>query len=138
MRGLVTITPAPSIDLTYVLQRPLQPGEVQRAGHAGIELSGKGLNVAYAVAHTGVPVRAVLPVMPEGLAAVDTAAWGGMLVAAEPAPPLRINSSFVGSGAATKVNAPAPGLSERTWESIAEKTLARLDAGAGWAALCGT
>jgi 1-phosphofructokinase len=57
---ITTITPAPAIDLTIHLQK-LEIGEVNRGTTQARELSGKGVNVSWAVHKAGFPTLAILP-----------------------------------------------------------------------------
>ncbi len=60
---IVTVTPNPGLDLTYVLG-PEEPGsdvEVHRAESSTLEASGKGVNISRALHGAGVPTCAVLP-----------------------------------------------------------------------------
>ena len=57
---IVTVTPNPSIDHTLQVQA-LVPDAVHRAIRSGFEPSGKGVNIALALHHAGVPVTAILP-----------------------------------------------------------------------------
>ena len=60
---IVTVTANPALDLTYVLNAPLDlHTEVHRAEAATMEPSGKGVNVSRALSAAGVDGRAVLPV----------------------------------------------------------------------------
>ena len=58
---IVTLTANPSVDRTMQLDAPIVRGDVFRAVSVGDEAGGKGVNVARAVAHAGVPAVAVLP-----------------------------------------------------------------------------
>ncbi len=62
---IVTVTPNPSVDLTYLLppgaQPPDLPVEVLRAEQVTLEASGKGVNVSRTLLLSGVPSRCVLP-----------------------------------------------------------------------------
>ncbi len=60
---IVTVTPNPSIDHTLQVQA-LIPDAVHRALRSGFEPSGKGVNIALALHHAGVPVTAILPLGP--------------------------------------------------------------------------
>lgn len=60
---IVTVTPNPSLDLTYTLRADQSDAaEVMRAAGSTLEASGKGVNVSRALHAVGVPTCAVLPV----------------------------------------------------------------------------
>ena len=107
---IVTVTPSPSLDLTYVLPAPLDPDtEVHRARTSSVEASGKGVNVSRALARMGVATVAVLPVAGAtgrqllGLLDDDGVAHR----AVEQSGMTRVNTSVLQPGRTTKVNAPA-------------------------------
>lgn len=60
---IVTVTPNPSLDLTYTLPpaSPDVPPEVIRAEGVSFEASGKGVNVTRTLLRSGVPSRCVIP-----------------------------------------------------------------------------
>src|SRR3712207_3060623 len=60
-RVIVTLTPNPSLDLTYGLGE-LARGEVQRAGSMTVEAGGKGINVSRNLVANGAVSVAVAPV----------------------------------------------------------------------------
>ena len=107
---IVTVTPSPSLDLTYVLPTALDPEtEVHRARTSSIEASGKGVNVSRALARVGVPTIAVLPVAgATGRQLLDLLdADGVQHRAVEQSGMTRVNTSVLQPGRTTKVNAPA-------------------------------
>jgi 1-phosphofructokinase len=118
---IVTVTPNPSLDLTYLLPASpdgtgglTDPGvEVHRARSATLEASGKGVNVSRALTLAGRSSTAVL------FAGGATGHQMLDLLAAEQVPyrtvvqagPTRVNTTVLTPGAATiKVNAPGTGL----------------------------
>lgn len=136
MTGVVTVTPSAAIDRTYRLT-VLVPGMVNRAQDAGHELSGKGVNVARAIAQSGVPVRAVVPLGPGDLPAVA----GDDLIAPVPiARDIRVNTTVIeADGRTTKVNAAATPLEQAEWDALTEASMqAWRDVGGGWLAVCGS
>jgi 1-phosphofructokinase len=58
---IITVTPNPGLDLTYVLTSSENDGDVRRADRSTIEASGKGINVTRALTRVGVPSWAVFP-----------------------------------------------------------------------------
>jgi 1-phosphofructokinase len=154
---IVTVTPSPSLDLTYVLPTALNPAapvsppptptsEVHRARSSFIEASGKGVNVSRTLARTGLSTLAVLPV---------AGATGRQLLdlldadavphrAVEQSGMTRVNTSIVQPGHLTKVNAPAPPATTAETDLLVASAAAALahareaDAGgAHWLAVCG-
>lgn len=136
---IVTLTPNPSLDLTYELDA-LLPGEVQRAAAFSVEAGGKGINVSRNLVNNGVASRAVAPVGGSSgeqflalLADLDVE-----LVRVPVRGTLRINTALAEqSGTLTKVNAAGPELSEAEVECLLGETT---DAtrGATWFAGCGS
>lgn len=136
---VVTLTPNPSLDLTYELGR-LVHGEVQRANEASVEAGGKGINVSRSLVANGVPSRAVAPIGgPSGEQFLSLVAESGMEVVGVPVDgAVRMNVSLVESGGVgTKINASGPRLSREELERLLDKT-AEVAGGASWLVLCGS
>jgi 1-phosphofructokinase len=57
---IVTVTPAPALDWTLRVER-FQLGDVNRAEDQGKEVSGKGVNISWALLKAGIQTRAVFP-----------------------------------------------------------------------------
>ncbi|QJU53120.1 PfkB family carbohydrate kinase [Herbiconiux sp. KACC 21604] len=130
-RGIVTLTPAPAIDLTYRLGA-LELGEVNRAVEVHAELSGKGVNVARAVALSAIPVAAVLALGSQGEALAREGGFAELLAGVPDGGRTRINTTLLdASGTTTKVNESPVPVTPALWRAIAERTereLERLDA----------
>ena len=62
MNAVVTLTPGPVLDRTYLLSENLSPGKVNRALEVHEYMSGKGLNVARTLHLAKHPVAAILPI----------------------------------------------------------------------------
>ena len=134
-----TLTPNPSLDLTYELGE-LARGAVQRAASVSVEAGGKGINVSRNLIANGAPSRAIAPVGgPSGeqfLSLLEGAEVD--LVRVPIAGPVRINTALAEkSGALTKINAGGPTLSEEEVERLLEETAAAAR-GADWLAACGS
>ena len=135
-----TLTPNPSLDLTYELSGKLSRGAVQRAASVSVEAGGKGINVSRNLVANGVPSRAVAPVGgPSGeqflslLEGVEVE-----LLRVPVSGPVRINTALAEkSGALTKINAGGPTLSEEEVERMVAET-AEAARGAVWLAVCGS
>ena len=137
---ITTLTPNPSLDLTYELSAPLARGAVQRAASVSVEAGGKGINVSRNLVANGVPSRAVAPVGgPSGEQFLSLLEGAEVELARVPiAGPVRINTALAEeSGALTKVNAGGPKLSGEEVELILEET-AVAARGATWFAACGS
>lgn len=136
---IVTLTPNPSLDLTYELGA-LHRGAVQRAVADSVEAGGKGINVTRNLVANGVPSRAVAPVGgPSGeqfLSLLEEAKIE--LVRVPVAGPVRTNTALAeSSGALTKINAAGPVLSEEEVGRMLDETT-RAGRGAGWISACGS
>ena len=135
-----TLTPNPSLDLTYELPGKLLRAVVQRATSVSVEAGGKGINVSRNLVANGAPSRAVAPIGgPSGeqflslLEGVEVE-----LVRVPVAGPVRINTALAErSGALTKINAGGPTLSEEEVERLLAETAAAAR-GAVWLAACGS
>ncbi|SDZ16869.1 1-phosphofructokinase family hexose kinase [Herbiconiux ginsengi] len=131
MSGIVTLTPAPAIDLTYHLPH-LALGEVNRATAVNTELSGKGVNVARAVALSSVPVSAVLALGAQGAALAEQGGFAGLIAGVPDEGRTRVNTTLLdASGVTTKVNEGPVPVDAGLWAALVERTefeLERLDA----------
>lgn len=138
-RVIATLTPNPSLDLTYNLSA-LERGEVQRAGSVSVEAGGKGINVSRNLISNGEASRSVAPLGGSSGDQFVSLLEGSSidLVQVPVAEPIRMNASLVEQdGEVTKVNAPGPRLSESELERLLSET-ASIAEGASWLALCGS
>ncbi|MFI7585540.1 1-phosphofructokinase family hexose kinase [Spongisporangium articulatum] len=136
---ITTVTPNPSLDRTLHVTK-LRLGGVNRTSAESVEPSGKGVNVALALATAGVPVTAVLPAGgPSGvelLAMLDEAGLDSLTVGI--AGSVRSNVTLVeADGRTTKVNEPGPTLSRREVELLVDSSL-RPGTEGDWVAWCGS
>jgi 1-phosphofructokinase len=134
---IVTVTPNPSLDRTLAVPE-LRRGEVLRASApAGLDPSGKGINVSRTLAAAGQRTRAVLPL--GGAAGRDLAGLLDIEYVAVPiAEPIRSNASVVEpDGTVTKINEPGPVLSEAERRALLTATRQATEA-AQWLAACGS
>lgn len=134
-----TLTPNPSLDLTYELGK-LSRGMVQRAETMSVEAGGKGINVSRNLVNNGVASRAVAPIGgPSGEQFLSLLKGSDFELARVPvAEPVRTNVSLAERGGVlTKINAAGPRLSGEEIENLLEgvSTSAR---GADWLAACGS
>ncbi len=108
----VTLTANPSVDRTLVLDS-LRRGGVHRARSVSVEPSGKGINVARALAVNGCRVTAVVPLGgPAGERLAALLRGTGLTLAPVPvAAEIRSNVTLLeAGGVATKINEPGPHL----------------------------
>jgi 1-phosphofructokinase len=112
---VATLTPNPSLDLTYLLPAGADAGaEVQRALATTLEPSGKGVNVALALHAAGKDAVAVLPLAgATGRHLVELLDEAGLRHrTVDQAGQARVNTTVLRAGApTTKYNAPGPALS---------------------------
>ena len=135
-----TLTPNPSLDLTYELSGGLSRGAVQRAAAVSVEAGGKGINVSRNLVNNGVASRAVVPVGgASGEQFLSLLAGLEIELARVPvAGEVRINTALTEkSGALTKINAAGPTLSEEEVDCLLARTAAAAR-GADWLAVCGS
>ncbi len=138
MSGIVTVTPAAAIDLTYHVSQ-LRFGEVNRADAVSAELSGKGVNVARAIALSGYPVSAVLPLGTDGLVLADAPDVRDLLVVVAAGERTRVNSTLIDTAGTTKINENPLPLDAAVWASLVgqvDAEITRLDA--DWFVLSGS
>lgn len=137
---VVTFTPNPSIDRTVTLDEPLQRGGVQRALTATEQAAGKGVNVAWVVASSGVPAHAVLPFRDDAYLALlgETSPVGMAVSTPAVARHSRTNTTLTEpDGTTTKVNEPGPRLSDGDL-AAAEAELLDAARSAEWVVLSGS
>lgn len=134
--GIVTVTASAAIDRSYRLHR-VSLGGVNRADSVDSELSGKGVNVAAAIAQVPLPVRAVLPLRDSELHWTENADFYAPVAVSRDT---RVNISVIEEdGATTKINERAVPLEPAEWEALVERSIRALhELGGGWLALFGT
>ncbi len=121
-----TLTPNPSLDMRMRFSDP-RLGELNRAESVLLEPSGKGLNVARALAQLGQPARAVLPVGGLFAPIFDTViepiqAHKVLIQGAT-----RCNVKVIDQdGELTEFNAPGPSLTSEEWRRVEEALLESL------------
>jgi len=136
---VVTLTPAPSIDKVYFLDR-VHAGQVNRAKGVSTYFAGNGVNVARTLRLAGNTVSAVLPVGREGIAAAGIDDDFMQVVrGVEVGRPIRTNVILVDeSGVTTNINAlPAP-LDPGQWDRLCQTAIEEVRRiGADWFVLGG-
>ncbi|OEU86949.1 1-phosphofructokinase [Streptomyces abyssalis] len=140
-RAVVTVTPNPSLDRTYEVDR-LARGAVLRAAADRVDPGGKGVNVSRALAAAGRSTVAVLPLGgPEGALLAELLGRRGIEVAGVPVrESTRVNISLAEpDGSLTKINAAGPEISSDEAEALMETVGERAaGAGAAWIVCCGS
>ncbi len=112
---VITVTPAPAIDRTYLVSS-LDLGGVHRATRARAEFAGKGVNVTQALLLGGVSSEAIAP-----LSATDQSQWSqtSSLLGSPTSQSVRNNITILEpDGRTTKINEAAPALSESEWDAL--------------------
>jgi 1-phosphofructokinase len=139
MSAIVTVTPSAAIDQTYHLSS-LRLGEVNRAMSVNTELSGKGVNVARAIALTDTTVSAVLALGPDGGILAGQPEFDGLLAVVASMDRTRVNTTLLdATGATTKINEGPIPLDPVVWsavERLAESECRRL--AADWLVISGS
>jgi 1-phosphofructokinase len=136
---IVTVTPNPSVDRTVFIDS-LRRGAVLRSQRGWSEPSGKGVNVALALARHGCRAAAVLPVGgPGGAHLTEMLRHFGLAYRAVPvAGHVRINVSLVEpDGTVTKINESGPVLTPAEVEALVATSL-EATSGSTWLAGCGS
>jgi 1-phosphofructokinase len=136
---IVTVTPNPSVDRTVFIES-LRRGAVLRSRRGWSEPSGKGVNVALALARHGCPAAAVLPVGgPAGAHLTEMLRHFGLDYRAVPVTgDVRNNVSLVEpDGTVTKINESGPVLTPTEADALLATSL-EAAAGSTWLAGCGS
>jgi 1-phosphofructokinase len=135
---IVTLTANPSVDRTMQLDASIQRGGVFRATSVGDEAGGKGVNVARAVAHAGVPAVAVLPADDDDLLVKGLVEAGVHPVNIPVGRPSRVNITVTEpDGTTTKFNDPGHEFGPHVLAQVQEKLLQRSREG-DWVVLSGS
>ncbi len=135
---IVTLTANPSVDRTMELDAAIVRGDVFRATSVGDEAGGKGVNVARAVAHAGVPAVAVLPADDDDLLVKGLADAGVLAVNVPTGRPSRVNITVTEpDGTTTKFNDPGHAFGERVLAEVGARLQARSQRG-DWVVLSGS
>ncbi|KEP74207.1 hypothetical protein HR12_16260, partial [Microbacterium sp. SUBG005] len=136
---MVTLTAAGAIDATYRVDA-LRRGAFARAESYTREVSGKGVNVAAALAAGGADAAAVVVLGADDVRFARCGLTAPLLRIVEVPGATRVNTSIIDAqGATTKVNAPTPPLPAEAWDA----TLAALrdalgDAREPWLVISGS
>ena len=139
MTAVVSLTPAPVIDRTYLVDH-FDAGKVNRARDMQEFLSGKGLNVSRTLRVAQVPTAAVLPIGREDEHLLFRTPHPHVL-RIKPIPGrMRVNTAILEpSGRTTNVNQAAVPVPRDDWEEVVDMTLREIEAlHADWLVVSGS
>ena len=139
MNAVVTLTPAPVLDRTYLLSENLTPGKVNRALEVHEYMSGKGLNVARTLHLAKFPVAAILPIGMQDQYLLFTTPFPQILRIMPVGGRVRVNTTVVeGGGRTTNINQTPIPMSDEDWHNVIELTLEQVsDMSADWLVVSG-
>jgi 1-phosphofructokinase len=136
---IITVTPNPSVDRTFFIDE-LPRGSVIRSRHSRCDPSGKGVNVALALAAHGYDVLAALPAGgPGGAQMIEMMSNAGLAhLTVAIAGDIRSNISLVEpDGTVTKINAEGPVVDNAEISALLKAALDRAE-DIEWVAGCGS
>src|SRR6218665_1680524 len=126
MTAVVTLTPSAAVDRTYRLGQ-LHRGRVNRASAVHSELSGKGVNVAAALAAAGTRVSAVLAIGEDVRHLGSSCPIDSQAGVLPPESPPRINIPIAEDTGITKPNEAPATTSSASWVQVIERTLSEIE-----------
>ena len=138
MNAVVTLTPAPVLDRTY-LAEDLTVGKVNRAYEVHEYMSGKGLNVARTLHLAKHPVSAVLPIGMQDQYLLFSTPFPQILRIMPVQGRVRVNTTVVERGGrTTNINQQAIPFTTEDWRNVVETTLEQVsDMNADWLVVSG-
>ena len=139
MSGVVTLTPAPVLDRTYLVAA-MAPGKVNRAVEVHEYMSGKGLNVARTLHLARTPVAAVMPIGRDDEHLLFRTPYPHILRIMPIQGRIRVNTAIVEDGGrTTNVNQSAIPMSTSDWQRVVDLAIEQLqDMAADWMCVSGT
>ena len=139
MNAVITLTPAPTLDRTYLLNEDLSVGKVNRASDVHEYMSGKGLNVARTLHLAKHPVAAILPIGVRDQHLLFSTPFPQILRIMPVDGRVRVNTTVVERGGrTTNVNQIPIPFSESDWRNVVELTLEQVsDMNADWLVVSG-
>jgi len=139
VNAVVTLTPAPVLDRTYLVSDDLTIGKVNRAYEVHEYMSGKGLNVARTLHLAKHPVSAVLPIGMQDQYLLFSTPFPQILRIMPVNGRVRVNTTVVEKGGrTTNINQQAIPFSEEDWRNVVETTLEQVsDMNADWLVVSG-
>ena len=139
MSGVVTLTPAPVLDRTYLVAS-MAPGKVNRAVEVHEYMSGKGLNVARTLHLARTPVAAVMPIGRDDEHLLFRTPYPHILRIMPITGRIRVNTAVVEDGGrTTNVNQTAIPMSTGDWQRVVDLAVEQVEEmGADWLVASGT
>src|SRR5438094_3507695 len=139
MSGVITLTPAPVLDRTYLVSA-LAHGKVNRSYEVHEYMSGKGLNVARTLHIARVPVAGVLPIGRDDEHLLFRTPFPHILRIMPIQGRIRVNTAIVEDGGrTTNVNQSAIPMSTTDWNRVVDLTVEQIqDMDADWLCASGT
>jgi 1-phosphofructokinase len=137
--GVVTLTPAPVLDRTYLVAS-LAHGKVNRSYEVHEYMSGKGLNVARTLHLARVPVAGVLPIGRDDEHLLFRTPYPHILRIVPILGRIRVNTAIVEDGGrTTNVNQGAIPMSTADWRRVVDLAIEQLgEMDADWLVVSGT
>lgn len=138
MNAVVTLTPAPVLDRTYLVE-DMTVGKVNRAYEVHEYMSGKGLNVARTLHLAKHPVAAVLPIGVKDQYLLFTTPFPQIMRVMPVEGGVRVNTTVVERGGrTTNINQIPYTFSQKDWDAVVELTLEQVsDMDADWLVVSG-
>jgi len=139
VNAVITLTPAPTLDRTYLLTEDMSVGKVNRANEVHEYMSGKGLNVARTLHLAKHPVAAILPIGIQDQHLLFSTPFPQILRIMPVEGRVRVNTTVVDKGGrTTNVNQIPIPLSAGDWRNVIELTLEQVsDMNADWLVVSG-
>ena len=139
MNAVITLTPAPTLDRTYLLTEDMSIGKVNRANEVHEYMSGKGLNVARTLHLAKHPVAAILPIGISDQHLLFSTPFPQILRIMPVEGRVRVNTTVVDRGGrTTNINQIPIPFSEGDWRNVVELTLEQVsDMNADWLVVSG-
>jgi 1-phosphofructokinase len=137
--GVVTLTPAPVLDRTYLVAS-MAPGKVNRAIEVHEYMSGKGLNVSRTLHVARHPTAAVMPIGRDDEHLLFRTPFPHILRIMPIQGRIRVNTAIVEDGGrTTNVNQSAIPMSTADWERVVDLTVEQVvEMDADWLCASGT
>ena len=139
MSGVVTLTPAPVLDRTYLVSS-MAAGKVNRSYEVHEYMSGKGLNVARTLHLARIPVAAVMPIGRDDEHLLFRTPYPHILRIMPILGRIRVNTAVVEEGGrTTNVNQSAIPMSSADWHRVVDLAIEQLiEMDADWLVVSGT
>ncbi|GAA4755804.1 1-phosphofructokinase family hexose kinase [Amnibacterium soli] len=139
MSGVVTLTPAPVLDRTYLVAS-MAPGKVNRAIEVHEYMSGKGLNVSRTLHVARHPTAAVMPIGRDDEHLLFRTPYPHILRIMPIQGRIRVNTAVVEDGGrTTNVNQSAIPMSTTDWQRVVDLTVEQVEEmDADWLCASGT